>query len=380
MDFSFTQEQRQLRRSVVDFSRGALNGDISKRDQGREFPRDLWNRCAEFGIQGLPIPVEWGGRGLDMVSVFYALEGLGYGCQDNGLVFSMQAHLWGVSMPLLHFGTPAQKKQYLPKLCNGTMIGSIAMAEPESGSDAFTLKTRAVKKGAGYVLNGLKTLITNAPVADLYLVFATVEPPDPSGVTAFLIERGTPGLTVGRTLETMGLRTSPLGEVSFNDCEIPAGNLLGKPGDGPAIFTGAMELERCGIPAGHVGAMERTLDRCIAYARERRQFGKPIGDFQAVSHKIAEMKIRLETSRLVVYRAAWIKSQGRQAVLEASITKAHVGEAYLQTCLDAVQIFGGRGYLTEFELERELRDAIPSRIYSGTSEIQKKIIAGWLGL
>jgi len=283
-------------------------------------------------------------------------------------------------MPLSLFGTPAQKKKYLPKLCDGTMIGSIAMAEPESGSDAFNLKTRAVKKGAGYVLNGSKTLITNAPVADLYVVFAMVEPPEGGGVTAFLIERGTPGLTVGRTLETMGLRSSPLGEVSFENCEVPAESLLGKAGDGAAIFTGAMELERCGIPASHVGAMERILERCVEYARERKQFGKPIGDFQAVSQKIAEMKIRLETSRLLVYRAAWLKSQGRHAVLEASITKAHVGEAYIQTCLDAIQIFGGRGYLTEFELERELRDAIPSRIYSGTSEIQKKIIAGWLGL
>jgi len=380
MDFSFTQEQRQLRRSVVDFARGTLNGDIEKRDQAREFPQDLWKRCAEFGIQGFPIPSEWGGRGLDMVSVFYALEGLGYGCRDNGLVFSMQAHLWGVSMPLSLFGTPAQKKRYLPRLCDGTMIGSIAMAEPESGSDAFTLKTAAVKKGAGYVLSGSKTLITNAPVADLYLVFATTEPPEPAGVSAFFVEKGTPGLTVGRTLETMGLRTSPLGEVAFKDCEIPGGNLLGKAGDGTLIFTAAMELERCGIPAAHVGAMERILERCIAYARERRQFGKPIGDFQAVSHKIAEMKIRLETSRLLVYRAGWLKSQGRQAVLEASIVKAHVGDAYIQTCLDGVQIFGGRGYLTEFEMERELRDAIPSRIYSGTSEIQKKIIAGWLGL
>ncbi|HEY5593532.1 MAG TPA: acyl-CoA dehydrogenase family protein [Nitrospiria bacterium] len=379
MDFSFTQEQRQLRQSVVDFARSALNGDLAKRDQTHEFPRDLWKRCAEFGVLGLPVPSEWGGRGLDMVSVFYALEGLGYGCRDNGLVFSMHAHLWGVSVPLSLFGTPAQKKKYLPKLCDGTMIGSIAMAEPESGSDAFNLKTRAVKKGDGYVLNGLKTLITNAPVADLYLVFAAADPPE-GGVTVFLIERGTPGLTVGRTLETMGLRSSPLGEVSFQNCEVPAESLLGKAGDGAAIFTGAMELERCGIPASHVGVMERILERCVEYARKRKQFGKPIGDFQAVSHKIADMKIRLETSRLLVYRAAWLKSQGRHAVLEASITKAHVGEAYIQTCLDAVQIFGGRGYLTEFELERELRDAIPSRIYSGTSEIQKKIIAGWMGL
>ncbi|MBI3995015.1 MAG: acyl-CoA dehydrogenase family protein [Nitrospirae bacterium] len=380
MDFSFTQEQRQLRQSVLDFAKSALNGDLAKRDQTREFPRDLWKQCAEFGILGLPIPSEWGGRGLDMVSVFYALEGLGYGCRDNGLVFSMHAHLWGVAMPLLLFGTPDQKKKYLPRLCNGTMIGSIAMAEPESGSDAFNLKTRAVKKGAAYVLNGSKTLITNAPVAGLYLVFAAVEPPGPVGVTAFLIERAAPGLTVGRTLETMGLRSSPLGELSFQDCEVPAQNLLGKAGDGPAIFTGAMELERCGIPASHVGAMERILERCVAYARERRQFGKTIGEFQAVSHKVAEMRIRLETSRLLVYRAAWLKSQGKHALLEASITKAHVGDAYIQTCLDAVQIFGGRGYLTESELERELRDAIPSRIYSGTSEIQKKIIAGWLGL
>jgi alkylation response protein AidB-like acyl-CoA dehydrogenase len=377
MDFSFTEDQRAIRRSVVKFAEESLNADLAERDRSGIFRRDLWSLCGKSGLTGLPVPDAYGGRGLDTVGVFNALEGLGYGCRDNGLVFSIHAHLWGCVTPVLLFGSEAQKSRHLPGLCDGRTVGAIAMAEPGAGSDAFSLTTRAESKGGDYVLNGSKTLITNAPEADLYVVFARLEP---GGVSAFLVEKNNPGLAPGKRLEKMGLRSSPLGELVLRDCRVPGENLLGKGGDGPVIFTTAMEYERCGIPASHVGTMERILERCVAFAKKRKQFGRAIGEFQAVSHRIADMKIRLESARGLVYRAAWLKSRGKQAVMEASITKAHVSECYVQTCLDAIQIHGGRGYLEENELERELRDAIPSRIYSGTVEIQKAIISKWLGL
>ena len=377
MEFSFTDEQRELRRSVVEFSRASLNADLIERDREARFPRELWTLCAKFGVTGWPLPEAFGGKGMDLVGVFHALEGLGYGCGDNGLVFSLHAHLWGCAMPILLFGTDEQKGRYLPGLADGRTVGAIAMAEPEAGSDAFSLSARAELRGGEYILNGMKTLITNAPVADLFVVFARVEP---GGVTAFLVEKNRPGLKPGRTLQKIGLRSSPLGEVILEDCRVPEENRLGQAGGGPVIFTMAMEYERCGIPASQVGTMERILERCVQFARKRKQFGKPLGEFQAVSHRIAEMKIRLESCRGLVYRAAWLKSRGKQAVLEASMAKAHVSESYVQNCLDAVQILGGAGTLEAHEMERELRDAIPSRIYSGTVDIQKNIISKWMGL
>jgi hypothetical protein len=243
------------------------------------------------------------------------------------------------------------------------------------------LKTRAERKGDRYVLNGTKTFITNAQDAHLFVIFANLDPTKGgNGVSAFLVERDTPGLSVGQKLHKMGLRTSPMAEVALVDCEIPVENLLGKEFGGQAIFTTSMEWERTCILASHLGMMQRLLERSVKYARERNQFGQPIGKFAAISNKIAEMEVRLETGRLILYKAAWLKSQGKHPLRESSIAKLYVSEAAVQSCLDAIQIFGGYGYMTEYEIERELRDAISSKIYSGTSEIQKVIIAGLHGL
>jgi len=231
------------------------------------------------------------------------------------------------------------------------------------------------------VINGSKTFITNAQIADVVIVFANLDPAKgTAGITAFVVDKGTPGFTVSGKLHKMGLRTSPMAELAFVDCEVPAENVLGKEGAGTAIFTASMEWERICILASHLGAMQRMLETCVKYAGERKQFGQPIGKFAAIGNKIAEMDIRLETARLVLYKAAWLKKQGRHPLREAAIAKAYVSEACIQTCLDAVQIHGGYGYMTEYELERELRDAISGKIYSGTTEIQKMIIAGLHGL
>jgi alkylation response protein AidB-like acyl-CoA dehydrogenase len=381
LDFAWTSEQQALSAEISRFARHELNERLVERDHEAQFSREAWNKCAQLGLQGLPVPQEYGGAGADILTTVCAFEALGYGCQDNGLIFSINAHMWTSEIPLMSFGTEEQKRRYLPKLASGQWIGNGAMTEPMSGSDAYSLSTRADRKGGKYVLNGTKTFITNADCADVVIMFANVDlSRGPAGITAFIIEKGTPGLYVGKKISKMGLRTSPMAELSLVDCEVPAENVLGKEGSGQAVFTASMEWERICIMASHVGTMQRLLETSVRYAKEREQFGKPIGKFPAVSDRIAEMDVRLEAARLMLHKAAWLKKMGRHAVREASIAKLFVSEAYVQTSLDAIQVHGGYGYMTEYQVERDLRDAIAGKIYSGTSEIQKAIIAGFLGL
>ncbi len=381
MDFAWSDEQLAFREAVVDFAGKTLNERLEEREPAGEFPRELWEACAEFGIQGLPFPTEYGGTDTDLLTTMLAMEGLGYACKDHGLLFSIHAHMWSVAMPILGFGTAEQKSRYLPGLIDGTLVGAHGMSEPDSGSDAFSLRTRAEKHGDRYVLNGTKTFVTNAPVADLFLAFASVDRERGMwGVTAFVIERDTPGLSVGRAIGKMGLKTSPMAEVTFTDCELPAEARVGQEGQGARIFNHSMGWERSCILATDVGAMERQLETSIEYARTRQQFGKPIGSFQLVASKIVDMKLALETSRLLLYRAAWAQAEGHDAGIEAALAKLHISESAVHAALDAIQVHGGYGYMTEFEVERELRNMIGGRLYSGTSEIQRLIIARHLGL
>jgi alkylation response protein AidB-like acyl-CoA dehydrogenase len=381
MDFALTPEQEKLRDEVIRFAQKQLNGGVIERDAGHEFSRTAWDECARFGIQGLPVPEKYGGGGADVLTIMLAMEALGYGCVDNGLIFSLNAQMWSCEIPLVRFGSDEQKRRYLPGLCDGSLIGVQGMTEPESGSDAFSLATTAEKRNGRYVLNGSKTFITNAPVADVFIVFASTDRARGfAGLSAFVVDRDAPGLSIGQTFHKMGLRTSPMSELVFSDCAIPQDGLLAKPGAGMAIFNSSMDWERSCILASAVGTMQRHLERSIAYARERRQFGQPIGKFQAIGHKIADMKLRLETSRLLLYRLGWLKDQGKTIAMESAMVKLHLSESFLQSGLDALQIHGGYGFMQEYELERDVRDAVGSRIYSGTSEIQRNIIAGYLGL
>ncbi len=381
MDFSWNEEQLALRSSIISFAKKELNDSLIEQDRDEGFNWEGWKKCAAMGLHGLPVPQEYGGQGADILTTAGALEALGYGCRDNGLIFSINAHMWSAEIPFLKFGTEVQKRRYLPKLVSGQWVGVHAMTEPMSGSDAFSLKSRAERKGDRYVINGSKTFITNVQIADVLIVFANLDPAKgASGITGFIVEKGTPGLTVSKKLHKMGLRTSPMAELALVDCEVPAENVLGKEGAGTAIFTASMEWERICILASHLGAMQRLLETCVKYARERKQFGQAIGKFPAIANKVAEMDIRLETARLVLYKAAWLKKQGKHPLREAAIAKTYVSEACIQTCMDAIQIHGGYGYMTEYEIERELRDAIAGKIYSGTTEIQKMIIAGLHGL
>jgi alkylation response protein AidB-like acyl-CoA dehydrogenase len=309
------------------------------------------------------------------------MEGLGYGCRDGGLLFAINSQIWTCEYPLLKFGTGEQKEKYLPGLIRGSLVGGHAMTEPDSGSDAFSIRCRAEKRGDRYLLNGTKLFITNAPIADLLLVFAVTDPQKGfGGISAFIVEKGFSGFSTGKSLELLGLRTCPIGEVILEDCEVPERNRLGGEGAGMGIFNSEMELERSCLFATHLGAMEKGLEDTIRYANDRKQFGSAIGKYQAISNKISDMKVRVELSRLILYKVAWMKSEGKRAPMESAIAKLFVSESYVQNTLDALQIHGAYGYSTEFPCERDLRDALAGKIYSGTSEIQRNIIASFLGL
>jgi alkylation response protein AidB-like acyl-CoA dehydrogenase len=382
MDFALSEDQRVLREAIVRFAQEALNDDVAARDRDQTFSRALWKKCGEIGIQGLPVPEEYGGSGVDALDCTIGLEALGYGCRDGGLVFALCAHLLSCVVPMWKFGDDAQRRRWLPGLCDGTLIGVHAMTEPGTGSDAFAMRTRAVADGDGFRINGTKIFISNAPEADVVIVFAVTDPAKGfhGGITAFIVERGTPGFSAGAKFEKMGLRTAPLGELVFDDVRVGPGAVLAGVGGGSRVFTTAMDWERICLGASHIGTMERLLEQTLAYARTRTQFGQPIGKFQAVAHRIADMKVQLEAARLLAYRSAWRLDRSRSVALDASMAKLFVSESLLNAALAAVQVHGGYGFMTEYEVERALRDAVASTIYSGTSEMQRNIIARWLGL
>jgi alkylation response protein AidB-like acyl-CoA dehydrogenase len=382
MDFSFSDDQKFLRDNIIKFAQRELNEGVRERDREQAFSRELWRKCADIGIQGLPVPEEYGGSGFDPLSCAVALEALGYGCRDGGLVFSLCAHLLACVVPILAHGSVEQKRRYLPGLCDGTLIGMHAITEPGSGSDTFAMRTKAQKQGDRWRISGTKTFVSNGPLGDLAIVFAVTDAGKGfhGGVTAFLVPAGSPGFSVGKKFEKMGLRTSHVGELVFQDLDVPDDAVLGTVGGGSAVFATAMDWERSLLVASHVGVIERLLETSITYARTRSQFGQPIGKFQAVAHKIADMKTQLEAARLLTYRSAWRLDHARNASLDASITKLFVSETLLRVALDTVQVHGGYGFMAEYDVERALRDAVGGTIYSGTSEMQRNIIARWLGL
>jgi alkylation response protein AidB-like acyl-CoA dehydrogenase len=375
------EEHQKLQDGAIEFAQSELGKDIIRRDREEEFSREDWIKCANFGVLGMPVAREYGGMGLGITEVIAVMEGLGYGTSDQGLLFSINAHMWTSIMPISLYGTPEQKRRYLPRLSNGEWISANAASEPEAGSDVFSMRTRAERQGDHYVLNGTKTFVTNAQVADLFVAYATIDPRLGSmGITGFLIERNTPGIVISKPLEKMGLRTSPMAEVVFDECTVPVSNRLGREGRGVAVFESSMEWERGCILANYLGLMKRQLERSIQHAQNRKQFGRTIGKFQSVANRIVDMKVRLDTCRQLVYRIGWLKEHGKPAMLEAAVAKLHVSESLVANCQDAIQIFGGYGYMVEQQIERELRDAVGSTLYSGTTEIQRNLIARCLGL
>ena len=380
MDFAFSDEQEQLRADTIEFARTQLDSDLVGRDAAMSFDPELWQRCADFGILGSYVPGEYGGAGRDTVTTVAVLEALGYGCPDNGLTLALNGQIWAVQEPIQQFGTESQKQRYLPMLSGGG-FGAHAMSEPGSGSDTFALATTAEKKNGGYILNGVKSYIGLAPVCDVALVFASTDPSLGSwGVTAFLVDGDTPGLTRGGNEPKMGLRTAPLGNLVMDGCFVPESARLGPEGAGASIFTKSMDWERSFIFTSHVGSMARQLDEAIEYARNRRQFGEAIGKFQSVSNRIADMRLRLETSRLLLYKAAWLIDNGKPAQIASALANLHLAESFVASSTDAIRIHGAKGYVGEYGVERDLRDAVGGVIYSGTSDIQRQVIARLSGL
>lgn len=381
MDFAWDDEQQHFREAVIRFAREELNDGYAEREREGKFDHDGWRKCAEMGIHGLPVPEQYGGAGRDALTTMGVLEALGYGCVDNGLLFSINAHMWTLELPVLNFGSEQQKQDWLPPLCSGELVGANAMSEPDSGSDAYSITTRARRDGDDYVLDGSKVFVSNGSVADLFLVYATVDPEKgPNGVTGFLVEADRVGVSRGAPTKKMGLKTSPMSELYLDGVRVPEANRLGREGAGKMLFADSMTWERSCILASAVGTQQRLLEDSIRYANERKQFGQAIGKFQLVASRIVDMKLRLEASRALLYQAGWKKSQGKSIFLEAALAKLQISESLVATAQDAMQVHGGYGYMVEYGIEREVRDALAARLYSGTTEIQRNLIASLLGL
>lgn len=376
----WNDDQRALREAFSKWHE-ALSADHIEQDRDGVFPKDKWELIRESGILRLPFDKKWGGLGQSLLTTMYVLEGLGYGCRDGGLNFSVSTHIASTGVPIHRFGSADLKKRYMARICDGAEIGAHAITEPHSGSDAMSMRTTATAEGGFFVLNGRKTFVTNGPVADLFAVYARIgSGQGPWGVTAFLIERGAPGFTIGQPIDKMGLKTSPLCELFFDNCRVPANNVIGKPGSGFLILDYVMKWEILCSFMINVGEMQHRLERCIEYAKTRTQFGQPIGSFQSVANKIVDMKIGVETARKWLYETAWRFSKRENVTTDIAMSKLLTSESNVASAMAAVQIFGGNGYMTEYGLEKDLRNAVAGTIYSGTSETQRNRIATMLGL
>ncbi|MCB9832062.1 MAG: acyl-CoA dehydrogenase family protein [Planctomycetes bacterium] len=382
MSLELSADQKTLRREIVAFARRELGPGAGERDREASFSRELWQACGRMSLPGLCVAEEHGGLGLSPIDTAVALEALGYGCEDGGLVFAICAHLLACVVPIARHGRDEQRAHYLPGLVDGRLIAVNGMTETESGSDAFAMSTTARPVPGGFILEGRKTFSSNGPVADLALVYAATDRAKgfAGGVTAFLVDTDSPGFSSGQRFSKMGLRSCAIGELVLEGVFVPEGRVLGGVGGGGAIFAESMNWERALLAASHVGTMERLLETAVGYARSRRSAGKAIGKYQAVAHKLADMRIRLEAARLMVWQAAGKLESARDASLYASMVKLAVSESLVESAMATVQVLGGYGIMTEYGVERVLRDAMASTIYSGTSEIQRNIVARWLGL
>jgi alkylation response protein AidB-like acyl-CoA dehydrogenase len=372
VDFSITPEQQSLYDSMRRLAADVVAPGAAERDKDGRWDRDVWAKLAAAGVAGMPIPEEYGGSGGSILDCCLVNEALAEGGHDGGLGLSLGAHWVIGAVPIWLHGSEELKQRWLPGLCDGTYMGAWASTEPESGSDAASFRTTAVRDGDEYVLNGTKIFITNGPIADVCNVLARTD----KGPTAFCVDTKTPGFVVGRELDKMGCRSSPTAEIHLQDCRVPASSILSI--EGEALWRVAFECfdwERTVMMAGSIGGMRATIDEAIRYAKQREQFGKPIAHFQAIAHKIAEMEINYHVCRNAVYKAAWLKEQGKEHQLEASIAKALVGKLSVENALESVQIHGGYGYLRDFPAERAVRDSKLSSIGGGTTEIQKMIIS-----
>jgi butyryl-CoA dehydrogenase len=374
MDFALSAQHEEIRRTVRDFADGRIAPVADELERRGEFPHEIIREAAGLGLLGVPYPEDVGGTGLDALAYAITVEELARVSGSVAIIVS--AHTSLGCNPLYLAGTPAQKERYLRPLASGAKLGAYGLTEPGAGSDSRGTRTRARRDGDSWVIDGGKRFITNAGVADTYIVTAVTEAWGARGrISAFIVEAGTPGFTVGRMEEKMGLHASNTGELIFEGCRIPAENLLGVEGEGDKLFLATLDGGRIGIGAMALGLAQAAYEAASAYVTQRQQFGRPIGSFQGVAFKIADMATRIDAARLLVYRAAWLKDRGRPYGTEAAMAKLFASEVARDVTNDAVQVHGGYGYVVEYRVERYLRDAKLTEIGEGTSEIQRLVIA-----
>ncbi|MGF3105643.1 acyl-CoA dehydrogenase [Rossellomorea sp. DUT-2] len=372
MELRFTEEQQMMRKMVRDFAETEIQPFIEKMEEG-QFPREILNKMAELGLMGITIPEKYGGSEMDFTSYIIAIHELSKVSATIGVILSVHTSVG--TNPILYFGNEDQKRKYLPKLASGEYLGAFCLTEPSAGSDAKSLKTKAEKRDDHYVLNGSKVFITNGGEADTYIVFAATDPSKGSrGVSAFIVEKDTPGLVIGKDEHKMGLHGSRTVQLTFEDMKVPAVNLLGQEGEGFKIAMANLDVGRIGIAAQALGIAEAAFDYSTAYAKERVQFGKPIAAQQGIGFKLADMATAVEGSKLLVYRAANLRSNNISCGKEASMAKLFASKTAVEVSTEAIQVYGGYGYTKEYPVERLFRDAKVTEIYEGTSEIQRMVI------
>jgi len=377
VDLDLTEEQQLLQKSVREFAEAEVKPHAKEIDETGHFPFDNFKKAAELGLTGVAVPENYGGAGMDHVSYAIVIEEISRVCASTGVILSVQNSLY--CDPVLRFGTEEQKQKFLLPFARGEKIGCYALTEPQAGSNAAALTTKAVRKGDTYVINGTKAWITNGGAADAAIVYVNTQPEKgEKGITALVVEKGTRGFTVGKEEKKLGIHATACTELSFTDCEVPVGNRIGNEGEGYKVALSTLDGGRIGIASQATGIAQGAFEAALSYAQQRQAFGHPISDFQAIQFMLADMATEIDAARLLTRRAAWKQDSGARFTMEASIAKLFASEMSTRVAHKAIQIHGGYGYSSEYPVERNYRDARITEIYEGTSEIQRLVIAAWV--
>ncbi len=374
MDFSLTEDQKMLKAMVRDFAEKELEPIAAQIDEEAKFPAESVKKMAELGLMGIPFPEKYGGSGGGAIEFAIAEEEISRVCASTGTIYFVTAGLSG--QPLYRFGNEEQRQRFVVPTAKGEKLTAFGLTEASAGSDPAAMQTTATRKDRGYVINGTKLFITNGAEADIVVVFATIDKSlGHRGVTAFVVEKGTPGYSVGKLEHKLGIRASSTAELLFEDCFVPEENRLGKEGEGFKVALNAIDSSRLSVAAQAVGIAQGAFDKCLAYAKERQQFGQPIINFQAIQWMLADMATRIDAARLLTYRAAYLEHEGLSFVKESAMAKVYAPEAAMFVTSKAIQIYGGYGYVKDYPIERYFRDARITSIYEGTDEMQRMTIA-----
>ena len=377
MDLGLNEEQLLLQRTVREFAETEVKPIAKELDETGRFPRETFRKAAELGLTGVAVPEQYGGAGMDHIAYAIVIEEVSRACASTGVILSVQNSLY--CDPILRFGTEEQKNKFLVPFAEGEKIGCYALTEPQAGSNAAALRTKAVLKGDKYVINGTKAWITNGGAADAAIVYTNTQPEKgEKGITALVVEKGTPGFSVGKEEKKLGINATACCELSFTDCQVPVSNRIGAEGEGYKVALSTLDGGRIGIAAQATGIAQGAFDAALAYAQQRQAFGHPIADFQAIQFMLADMATEIDAARLLVRKAAWKEDTGARFSMEASIAKLFSSEMATRVTHKAIQIHGGNGYSREYPVERNYRDARITEIYEGTSEIQRLVISAWV--